>query len=105
MCADDEERMVPNPYLAAIQRLVTRTETAVDETPNMDAPTESIGEGPAWTGRKAREIHDDYLSPNAEPVRIALNNLVSDVETRKGEIDPEVTERMARLIQNDLLYR
>ncbi|NED96320.1 hypothetical protein G1H11_13480 [Phytoactinopolyspora alkaliphila] len=104
MC-DEEERMVPNPYLAAMDSLIRRTENAVEDTPNMDAPTDSIGEGPAWTGRKAREIHDDYLSPNADPVRTALNDLVSDVETRKGEFDAEVPEGVANAIRADLNYR
>ncbi|NEE02787.1 hypothetical protein [Phytoactinopolyspora halotolerans] len=104
MC-DDQENMVPNPMVSAMNSLITRTENAVEETPNMDDPTESIGEGPAWTGSKAREIHDDYLSPNAEPVRSALNDLVSDVQTRQGELEPEVSEGVARMMRNDLAHR
>ncbi|WP_129668076.1 hypothetical protein [Phytoactinopolyspora endophytica] len=100
----DEEDMVSNPMISAMGSLITRTENAVEETPNIDDPTGSIGEGPAWTGSKARQIHDDYLSPNADPVRSALNNLVDDVQTRQGELDPEVTEETARIMRNDLAH-
>lgn len=97
--------MVPNPYVSAMDGLVTRTETAVEETPDMDAPAEAIGDGPAWTGSKARQIHDDYLAPNANPVRVALNNLVSDVQTRRAEFDPMVPEHVARAIRFELESR
>ncbi|TDE15931.1 hypothetical protein [Jiangella asiatica] len=101
----DDVNMVPNPYISAMEGLVTRTENAVADTPNMDAPTESIGEGPAWSGSKARQIHDDYLSPNAGPVKTALNQLVGDVEEKKGELDPEVPEGTARAMRYDLQMR
>lgn len=97
--------MVPNPLISAMEGLVTRTENAVSETPNMDGPTGTIGEGPAWTGAKAREMQDDYLSPNAQPVRTALQGLVDDVETKMGELDEEVSEGTARMMRNDLATR
>lgn len=103
MC--DEQRMVPNPLISAMQALVTRAETAVDETPNMDAPTETIGEGPAWTGTKARQTHDDHLSPNAGPVKSALNHLVEDVQAKMSELDPLVSEGVAKAIRVDLQMR
>ncbi|RIQ20872.1 hypothetical protein [Jiangella rhizosphaerae] len=96
---------VPNPFISAMEGLKTRTSNAVEDTPNMDAPTGSIGEGPAWTGSKAREVHDDYLAPNAGPVKTALNNLVADVEAAIAELDPMVPEGTARAMRYDLQMR
>ncbi|WP_123788386.1 hypothetical protein [Phytoactinopolyspora halophila] len=88
--------------ISAIESLIRRTENAVDETPHIDDPTESIGEGPAWTGARARETHDEHLAPLAEPVKSALNNLVGDVEAAKNELDPEVTESVAQVMRFEL---
>lgn len=96
---------VPNPLLSAIDGLITRTENAVSETPNMNSPTESIGPGPAWTGPTARALHDDYLAPHAEAVKTALTNLVQDVEDAKGDIEPMVSEGVARAIRYELQMR
>ncbi|TDC54433.1 hypothetical protein E1212_03055 [Jiangella ureilytica] len=96
---------VPNPFISAMNGLKTRTENAVEATPNMDAPTRSIGEGPAWTGSKARQVHDDYLGPNAGPVKSALSNLVADVEAAIAELDPMVSEGTARAMRYDLQMR
>ena len=101
----DDEQMVANPLLHAIDNLKTRTENAVSETPNMDAPTESIGSGPAWTGPTARGVRDDYLAPHAQAVKSALDNLVQDVEDAKADLDPMVTEGVARAIRVDLQMR
>lgn len=101
----DDVRMVPNPFISAMEGLLTRTENAVSETPNMDAPTEAIGDGPAWTGSKARQIHDDYLSPNAGPVKSALNGLADDVQEKINELEPEVSEGAARAMRIDLQMR
>lgn len=101
----DDEQMVPNPLIYAIDNLKTRTENAVSETPNMDAPTESIGPGPAWTGSTARGVHDDYLAPHAQAVKSALDNLVQDVEDAKSDLDPMVSEGVARAIRVDLEMR
>lgn len=96
---------VPNPFISAMEGLKTRTSNAVAETPNMDAPTGSIGEGPAWTGRNARAVHDDYLAPNAAPVKSALNELVNDVEEKIATLDPMVSEGAARAMRADLESR
>jgi hypothetical protein len=96
---------VPNPLLSAIDGLITRTETAVSETPHIDGPTESIGPGPAWTGATARAVHDDHLAPHAEAVKTSLNHLVQDVEDAKGDIDPMVSEGVARAIRYELQMR
>ena len=101
----DDENLVPNPLLGAIDRLKTRTENAVDETPHMDGPTESSGPGPAWTGSTARGVHDDYLSPHAEAVKSALNHIVSDVEDARSDLEPEVSEGAAEAIRVDLQIR
>ncbi|WP_046771492.1 hypothetical protein [Jiangella alkaliphila] len=99
------DRMVPNPFISAMESLKTRTSNAVAETPNMDAPAGSIGPGPAWTGVKARQIHDDYLAPNAQPLKTALSELVGDVEEKIGTLDPEVSEGAARAMRMDLETR
>lgn len=98
----DDENMVPNPYISAMEGLVARTEDAVAETPNMDGPTGTIGEGPAWTGANAEQMHDDYLAPHAQPVRAALNHLVEDVRAKMSELDEEVPEDTARSMRIDL---
>ncbi|WP_157987435.1 hypothetical protein [Jiangella endophytica] len=100
-----DERMVPNPFISAMEGLKTRTSNAVEDTPNMDGPTGSIGDGPAWTGSKARQLHDDYLAPNAQPVKTALGELVGDVEEKIATLDPEVSEGAARAMRIDLQTR
>jgi len=102
---DDDEQMVPNPLLNAIDFVISRTETAVEDTPYMDSPAESIGDGPAWTGPTGRGGHDDYLAPHAQAVKSALNNLVGDVQDAKNAIEPEVTQATARAIRIDLQTR
>lgn len=101
----DDVNMVPNPFISAMEGLLTRTENAVEATPNMDGPTGSIGEGPAWTGSKARGVHDDYLSPNAGPVKSALEGLAADVQETINGLDPEVPEGVARSMRYDLQMR
>ncbi|TDD73012.1 hypothetical protein E1262_00530 [Jiangella aurantiaca] len=96
---------VPNPFISAMEGLKTRTSNAVEDTPNMDAPTQAIGDGPAWTGSKARQLHDDYLAPNAQPVKTALNGLVGDVEEKIATLDPTVPEGTARAMRYDLQMR
>ncbi|NDL58933.1 hypothetical protein [Phytoactinopolyspora mesophila] len=101
MCGEGE-RLVPNPYVTALERLKSRAETAVADTPNMDGPAEAIGDGPAWTGSAARDVHDDYLAPHADPVRSALNRLVEDIENRKSAFEPLVTEGLAEVLRIEL---
>ncbi|WP_166353194.1 hypothetical protein [Phytoactinopolyspora limicola] len=100
-----DERMVANPYLHALDRLATRAENAVDGTPNIDHPTESIGDGPAWTGSTARQVHEDHLAPHAAAVRSALRHLVEDIEQRRSEFDPTVPESIAEVIRIELENR
>jgi hypothetical protein len=104
MSGDDEE-LVQHPYYTAMSSLITRTENAVSDTPNLDDPASSIGEGPAWTGSKAREIHDDYLGPHADSVRTALDNLVSDVQERQRHYDQLVTESEAESLRQRMWNR
>lgn len=101
----DDEDMVPNPMKSAMDSLVTRTENAVSETPNMESPTGTIGDGPGWTGQEARKVHDDYLSPNSGPVKSALNSLVEDVTTKQGGLDDEVSRGTADAMRIDLETR
>jgi hypothetical protein len=101
----DDERMVPNPYVTALEQLKTRAETAVSDTPDIDDPAQSIGDGPAWTGSAAREVHDDYLAPHADPVRSALSGLVTDIEDRIAEFDATVPEGVAEVIRIELETR
>jgi hypothetical protein len=98
----EDERLVPNPYVTALERLKSRAETAVADTPNMDGPADAIGDGPAWTGSAARDVHDHYIAPHADQVRSALNHLVQDIEERKAEFDPLVPEGIAEVIRIEL---
>jgi hypothetical protein len=103
--AGDEEQMVPNPYKSELQRVKTTTETAVENTPDIDDPASTIGPGPAWSGPKAREVHDNEIDPYGQPIRSALANLVSDVEEKLSSMPDEVTESQATWMRNDLRWR
>lgn len=99
---DTDERLVPNPYVQALEQLKARVESAVAETPPMEAPTAAIGDGTAWTGSFARQTHDDYLAPNASAVSAALGELVGDVDERKADHEPMVSEDVAEAIRIEL---
>lgn len=96
------DTMVENPELGWLRALKGTAETATAQVPTIDAPTGSIGPGPAWTGEKARSTHSDLLSPTATDLKKALTDVVGDVQDAIDAVSPrEVSEATAKFMRND----
>lgn len=105
---DPNSVQVPNPVLGWLQSLLSRVQTAQSAIPNIDAPTASIGPGPAWTGSKARDVHDHDLAPHAKPFKDALNALDDEVSAKIAEVrssEPTVSAGVAKAMRLDYEFR
>lgn len=102
--ADVDNRQVPNPALEWLGQLLRRVQSAKGAIPTLDAPTSSIGPGPAWTGTKANSVHDHDLAPIARPFSQALNALEGDVNAEIAKTDKTVPASTAKMMRTDYYY-
>lgn len=95
---------VPNPEIQWLQALLRSVEAAQQAIPTLDAPTSSIGPGPAWTGTRADKVHDNDLAPAARPFAQALKNLDSGVREQLNSVPKTVSATTAKLMRDDYYY-
>lgn len=99
---------VPNPVIGWLQSLLGRVQAAQAAIPTIDAPTSSIGPGPAWTGSTARGVHDHDLAPHAKPFKDALDELDDQVSAKIAEVrssEPTVSAGVAKAMRLDYEFR
>jgi hypothetical protein len=99
-----EPANVENPTIGWLQALKASVETARAGVPDIEAPTKSIGPGPAWTGTKADETHHT-LAGMAPTLKAALNDLAADVQDAIAAVHPKkMTAQEAHFLLNDHMY-
>ena len=95
---------VSNPQLTWLASLLRRVQSAKAAIPSLDAPTSSIGPGPAWTGTRANSVHDHDLAPVARPFSQALNTLESDVQAEIAKTPKTVSAAEAKMMRMSYQY-
>ncbi|RLV48521.1 hypothetical protein D9V37_14190 [Nocardioides mangrovicus] len=93
---------VENPMIGYLRSLKSSVESAVASTPDIEAPTSAISAGSAWTGTRAKAVHEE-LAGIAPTLRSCLQSLAGDVQDAMDAVSPkEVTAVEAKVIRIDL---